>query len=169
MIAVARRRGDELRAELPAVQVSFVESDVAGLDLGGTFDVVVMAGNVPLFTPKGTEQRLVAGAARHVQRYGVLIAGFQLDQGYPIELYDLHCAAAGLELSERFATWDGAPFAGGDYNVSVHRWAASAHRDPALGGEHGTGSDAGVGGCRGGDRVTAASQSDKMEPCTGAN
>jgi SAM-dependent methyltransferase len=129
MIAVARRRSDELHTELPAAQVSFYESDLVGLDLGGTFDVVVMAGNVPLFTPKGTEQQLVAGAVRHVHRRGLLIAGFQLDGRYPIELYDLHCAAAGLELSERFATWDRAPFAGGDYNVSVHRWAASAHRD----------------------------------------
>ena len=32
----------------------------------GTFDVVVMAGNVPLFTPPGTQAALVAGCARHV-------------------------------------------------------------------------------------------------------
>ena len=38
--------------------------------LGRTFDVVVMAGNVPLFTPKGTEAALVAGCAAHVARRG---------------------------------------------------------------------------------------------------
>jgi hypothetical protein len=80
-----------------------------------------MAGNVPLFTPSGTEGSLVAGAARHVRRGGLLIAGFQLDAGYSLELYDLHCAAAGLELVDRYASWDRQVFAGGQYAVSVHR------------------------------------------------
>lgn len=121
MIAVARRLAEALHSELPAARVRFVESDVADLDGLGPFDVVVMAGNVPLFTPTGTQRRLVAGAARHVHSGGVLVAGFQLGRGYPIETYDLHCAAAGLELAERFGTWDRAPFRGGDYAVSVHR------------------------------------------------
>lgn len=121
MLAVARRLGDELAKELPALRLSFLQADLAELDTGGTFDVVVMAGNVPLFTPKGTERALVAGAARHVRRGGVLIAGFQLDHGYLLETYDLHCAAAGLELVERFASWDRQRFEGGNYAVSVHR------------------------------------------------
>ncbi|HXY45497.1 MAG TPA: class I SAM-dependent methyltransferase [Acidimicrobiales bacterium] len=121
MLAVAHRLGDELSAELPAVRIHFVQSDLARLDAGGTFDVVLMAGNVPLFTPKGTEGALVTGVARHVRRGGVLVAGFQLDSGYSVELYDLHCAAAGLELVERFASWDRQAFAGGNYAVSVHR------------------------------------------------
>lgn len=122
MIAVARRLGDELLEELPAARLRFVQSDVAELDTGGTFDVVLMAGNVPLFTPKGTEGPLVAGAARHVRRGGVLVTGFQLDRGYSLDTYDLHCAAAGLELAERYATWIRQPFdAAGNYAVSVHR------------------------------------------------
>src|SRR5438094_28211 len=52
MLAVARER---------APQLTWVESDLAALDLGRTFDVVVMAGNVPLFTPEGTHAALVAG------------------------------------------------------------------------------------------------------------
>jgi SAM-dependent methyltransferase len=121
MLAVARRLRDELSEELPAVRIHFVESDLAELDTGGTFDVVLMAGNVPLFTPKGTEAALVAGAARHVRRGGVLVGGFQLDGGYSLETYDLHCAAVGLELAERFASWKRQPFDGGNYAVSVHR------------------------------------------------
>src|SRR5690349_3132324 len=47
MIATARRLHGEL---------SWIEADLAGdLDLGRRFDVVVMAGNVPLFTPPGTQ------------------------------------------------------------------------------------------------------------------
>jgi SAM-dependent methyltransferase len=121
MLAVAQRLAEELSEEPPAVRIHFVRADLADLDTGGTFDVVLMAGNVPLFTSKGTEERLVAGAARHVRRGGVLIGGFQLDGGYSLETYDLHCAASGLALAERFATWSRQPFDGGNYAVSVHR------------------------------------------------
>ena len=106
-------------ARASAQEVEWIEHDLTTLDLGRTFDVVVMAGNVPLFTPAGTHAALVAGCARHVG--GLLIAGFQLDRGYTLEMYDAHCAAAGLELAERFATWDRAPFDGGAYAVSVSR------------------------------------------------
>lgn len=109
MLATARRASPD---------VEWIECDVAALQLGRRFDVVVMAGNVPLFTPRGTQRALVAGCARHVG--GVLIAGFQLARGYSIADYDDDCTAAGLALTERYATWDGQPFTGGDYAVSVH-------------------------------------------------
>jgi SAM-dependent methyltransferase len=110
MLATARRSMPE---------IEWVQSDLGALDLGRTFDVVVMAGNVPLFTPPGTHAALVAGCARHVGR--VLVAGFSLGRGYSLHEYDDHAAAAGLRLAERFATWDRQPFVeGGDYAVSVH-------------------------------------------------
>jgi SAM-dependent methyltransferase len=113
MLAVAHERGPS---------VLWVESDLAALDLGRVFDVVVMAGNVPLFTPEGTHAALVAGCARHVAPHGILVAGFQLGRGYELADYDAHTAAAGLELAERYATWDAEPFPGdGSYSVSVHR------------------------------------------------
>ena len=81
-----------------------------------------MAGNVPLFTAAGTHAGLVAGCARHVGPAGALVAGFQLGRWYSLDAYDAHCSAAGLGLSDRYATWDRAPFvAGADYAVSVHR------------------------------------------------
>lgn len=111
MLATARRHAPAL---------VWVESDLAALHLGRTFDVVVMAGNVPLFTPPGTQAALVAGVAKHVGAGGVLIAGFSLDRGYDVVTYDAHASTAGLELAHRFATWDRQPFGGGDYAVSVH-------------------------------------------------
>ena len=113
MITTARRHGPDL---------TWIESDLATLDLERTFDVVVMAGNVLLFTGPGTHAAVVAGCARHVASGGVLVAGFQLDGRYDLEAYDAHCAAAGLTLIERFATWDRQPFNETDgYAVSVHR------------------------------------------------
>jgi 2-polyprenyl-3-methyl-5-hydroxy-6-metoxy-1,4-benzoquinol methylase len=113
MLAVAREK---------APHVEWIEHDVSTLDLGRTFDVVLMAGNVPLFTLPGSHAALVAGCARHVAPAGALAAGFQTQRGYDLATYDAHCAAAGLTLAERYSTWDRAPFeSGGDYAVSVHR------------------------------------------------
>jgi SAM-dependent methyltransferase len=112
MVATARELAPDLDWHL---------GDVAVLDLGRTFDVVVMAGNVPLFTPSANRAPLVAGCARHLAPDGVLVSGFQLDRGYTLEDYDEDCRATGLVLAGRSATWAGDPFRGGDYAVSVHR------------------------------------------------
>lgn len=114
MLATARQLASE---------IEWVHSDLAMLDLGRTFAVVLMAGNVPLFTPPGTEAALVAGVGRHVQPGGLLVAGFSLDRGYDLPSYDQHASLAGLVVVERWATWDRAPFEGGPYAVSVHRAA----------------------------------------------
>jgi SAM-dependent methyltransferase len=112
MLATARSTSDA---------IEWVLADLTTFDLGRVFDVVVMAGSVPLFTPLGTEAALVAGCARHVATDGLLIAGFQLDRSYTLADYDAHCAAGGLQLVERFATWDRAPLGpNAEYAVSVH-------------------------------------------------
>jgi hypothetical protein len=115
MIATARRLAPEL---------TWVHGDLATVELGRRFDVVVLAGNVPLFTPPGTTAGLVGGCAQHLEPKGVLVAGFQVDDRYPIDRYDAEAANAGLVLAARFATWDREPYeAGGRYAVSVHRRA----------------------------------------------
>jgi 2-polyprenyl-3-methyl-5-hydroxy-6-metoxy-1,4-benzoquinol methylase len=113
MIATARERE-------PGIE--WIESDLGDLDLEREFDVVVMAGNVPLFTPAGTHAAIVAGCARHVRPGGALVCGFQLGRGYELDDYDADCAAVGLTLDARYATWDRMLFPGdGSYAVSVHR------------------------------------------------
>jgi ubiquinone/menaquinone biosynthesis C-methylase UbiE len=113
MLTTARRRGPD---------VTWVEADLSDLALPDRFDVVVMAGNVLLFTPPGTEAAVVAGCARQVRAGGALVAGFQLGRGYSTADFDDHCRSAGLELEERWATWDRQPWPGdGSYVVSVHR------------------------------------------------
>ncbi len=117
MLATARSRAPALR---------FEQGDLAdaALDLGRTFDLVVLAGNVPLFTPPGTQAALVAGCARHVAPGGLLMAGFSVDRGYGLPSYDGHCIDAGLALVERWSTWDRDPIGEAPvYAVSVHRRA----------------------------------------------
>lgn len=123
MIAEARRLAPAL---------TWVLADLATLALGRQFDVVVMAGNVPLFCPVAERRALAEACASHVAPGGALVAGFQLDrgygagfqvdQGYGLDDYDAACEAAGLTLAERWATWDRQPFiADGTYAVSLHR------------------------------------------------
>ena len=113
MIATARRLAPDL---------SWVEADMATVELDRTFEVVVMAGNVPLFTPAGTQADLVAGCARHLAAGGSLVAGFQLGRGYTVQEYDRHCSAVGLTCVGRWSTWSSEPSTpDGGYQVSIHR------------------------------------------------
>ncbi len=106
------------RAKAPSIE--WVEADLARLDLGRRFDIVVMAGNVMVFVTPGTEGAVLQAVARHLRPGGLLVAGFQLAAGgLDLATYDRLAAEAGLELRDRWATWERAPYEGGDYAVSV--------------------------------------------------
>ena len=123
MLDTARRKAPDVDWRL---------ADLASVDLGRTFDAIVMAGNVMIFLEPGTEAAVVANMARHLAPGGVLIAGFQLMPGrLTLDEYDEMAAAAGLTLAERWATWDREAWvAGGEYAGTV--WPASqAERLPS--------------------------------------
>ena len=93
------------RAKRP--DLTWVVGDLATVDLGRTFDVVVLAGNVMIFLAPGTEAEVVENLARHLGPAGALVAGFQLQPGgLDLDAYDGFCRAAGLDLEARWATWD---------------------------------------------------------------
>jgi SAM-dependent methyltransferase len=113
MLETARRRAPRLDWRL---------GDLATIDLGRTFEAAVLAGNVMIFLSPGSEGAVVANLARHLAPTGLLVAGFQLGGPLTLDQYDAVADAAGLELAERWATWDRDPWhPGGDYAVSVHR------------------------------------------------
>ncbi|WP_431895040.1 class I SAM-dependent methyltransferase [Nonomuraea sp. bgisy101] len=119
MLAVAEQRAPGL---------TWIEGDLADLDLAGSFDLVVAAGNVIPLLAEGTEPQTIRNLANALTPAGVLVAGFGLDAGhlpvrptFTLDDYDAWCAAVGLRLDERFATWDGEPYRNGGYAVSVHR------------------------------------------------
>jgi SAM-dependent methyltransferase len=105
-------------------EVEWIHADLATVQLAQRFDVVAMPGNVMIFCRPSDRCPIVANLARHLAPAGALVAGFRLEQGpeaLTLDEYDECCRLAGLELAERWATWDRAVYTGGDYAVSVHR------------------------------------------------
>lgn len=125
MVAVARERAPE---------VPWHVADLAALDLGARFDLVVLAGNVVPLVGAAALPRVVRRLTAHLDPAGLLVSGFGLDAaslppGVPVvtlTAYDAACSAAGLTLRDRYAGWDGAGYDGGGYAVSVHRAPARA-------------------------------------------
>jgi SAM-dependent methyltransferase len=123
VVGVDRDPGMLSTAQRKAPALDWRLADLATADLGRAFDAVLLAGNVMLFVDRGTEGAVVANMARHLTPSGRLIAGFQLGvRGLTVDRYDALAREAGLELAERWATWDRDPWReGGGYAVSVHR------------------------------------------------
>jgi SAM-dependent methyltransferase len=123
MLATARRKAPTLE---------WHQADLATVDLGRQFDLILMAGNVMIFLAPGTEGAVLHNMARHLAPGGVLVAGFQLSLGYlQLDDYDRLAGAAGLVLEARYATWDRAPWHGlRTYAVSVHRHAPRPGAQP---------------------------------------
>jgi SAM-dependent methyltransferase len=115
MLDTARRKAPHL---------TWLEGDLARpLQTDRAFDVVVLAGNVLIFVEPGTEATVIALLAALLEPGGRLIAGYTLQPGgFDLASQDAAAQRAGLELEDRWSTWDRAPYSDGDsYAVSVHR------------------------------------------------
>jgi SAM-dependent methyltransferase len=122
MLEVARGRGPE---------IPWYEADLASLRLPdeAPFDLIVAAGNVMPLVAAGTGPAVVANLAALLAPGGALVAGFGLDAAHlpipepTVDLpgYDAWCTSAGLVLEQRLAAWEGKPYDGGGYAVSIHR------------------------------------------------
>jgi SAM-dependent methyltransferase len=114
---------DAARAKAP--ELEWVLGDLSRTEIpGGPFDLAVAAGNVMIFVELGTEAAVVANIAASLVPGGLLVSGFQVGRQLTLDRYDALAEAAGLRPVHRWATWDRAPYAGGDYAVSVHRLGA---------------------------------------------
>lgn len=106
---------------------AWLVADLATLDLPAAghpepFDAAVVAGNVLAFVAVGTEPLVLARLAAHLRPDGFAVVGFGTERGYPLEDLDRHAAGAGLEVEQRFATWDLRPWRdGSDFAVTVLR------------------------------------------------
>ncbi|MEP7045188.1 MAG: class I SAM-dependent methyltransferase [Ilumatobacteraceae bacterium] len=104
--------------------IAWLHDDLATMRLNRRFDIVAMPGNVMVFCRPGDRLPIIRNAVAHLEPGGLLIAGFQLEDGVEaltVEEFDEMCGVAGLELIERWSTWDRRRYAGGSYAVSAHR------------------------------------------------
>jgi len=133
MIRVARRERPDL---------DWRPADLGALDLGVTFGVILLAGNVVPLMGADTVVAACAALGRHLTPSGVLVWGFGTDAAHlprgcpvlPLGEVEAAARAAGLQVIERYSTWEGDQYASeAGYVVEV-----LTVTDPP---QHGTGPD----------------------------
>jgi SAM-dependent methyltransferase len=120
-------------ARTKAPHLQWTQADLARLDLGKTFDLIVLAGNVILFVEPEDRPLVSHSLSAHSKPGGLVLSGIQLARSdgrrVPLAQWDEWLASAGFVLLERFATWDEDPWTDqADYAVSVHQLPV-AHPD----------------------------------------
>lgn len=118
---------DQAKADWPGLDWRL--GDLSTLELGSTFDVVLVAGNtIPLLEP-GTLEVTCRRLAAHLEPTGSLVCGFGLDEVHlpkscpvtPLADVNRAMTAAGLREVEVWSTWDREQFDDSGYAVTVHR------------------------------------------------
>jgi chemotaxis methyl-accepting protein methylase len=71
-----------------ALSVGWHLADLATVNLGRSFDVIVMAGNVMIFLSPGSETAVVENMARHLREDRLLVAGFHVVLTEYVEHYN---------------------------------------------------------------------------------
>ncbi|MCC9146797.1 MULTISPECIES: class I SAM-dependent methyltransferase [unclassified Arthrobacter] len=111
------------RQDFPDLQ--WFVGDLAELDLPAEgitepFDLIVCAGNVMTFLAPGTAVDVLTRMRGHLTADGRVVIGFGGNRGYAFEAFFDDAATAGLEVQQRFSTWDLRPFNGdSDFLVAV--------------------------------------------------
>ena len=97
LIEVAREDHPEARWEV---------GNLAKLDLPERFDLIVCAGNVLTFLAGAERRPALSRLAAHLAPEGRLVVGFGLDRGYELADFEADAAATGLQLRQRFSSWE---------------------------------------------------------------
>lgn len=87
-----------------------------------TFDIIVAAGNVQTFLADWERIPALENIAQHMHASSRYISGFQLARGYSNRQFTHDADAAGLEVFQRFGTWQFEPFIeDGEFLLAVLR------------------------------------------------
>jgi SAM-dependent methyltransferase len=119
-----------MQARADAPELDWRVGDLATLDTGQHYDLVLVAGNtLPLLEPE-TLTATAGRLAAHLAAGSDLVCGFGLDPEHlpagcpvtPLAEVDAALAAAGLVLVERWSAWDGTAYEeSAGYVVTRHR------------------------------------------------
>jgi len=112
-------------AATKAPHINWHVADLSEMSLVTKFDVIVMAGNIPLFCAPSSQAAIIKSLADHVDHGGYLISGFSLEtrpDAYARHDYQRDALAAGLTEVAVYSTWDQNPSTDGDdYTVMLHQ------------------------------------------------
>jgi SAM-dependent methyltransferase len=94
--------------------------DLAALDLGESFDVIVCAGNVMTFAAPASRGEILRRFRAHLAPRGRAVVGFGAGRGYAFDDFLADAEKAGLTPGPVLSTWDLRPFApDADFIVAV--------------------------------------------------
>jgi len=109
-------------------QAAFQVADLADFELREheqqlkTFDIIVSAGNVQTFLADWERIPALKNVAKHMHATSRFVTGFQLARGYSNAQFTADAEAAGLDVYQRFGTWQFAPFVeDGEFLLAVLR------------------------------------------------
>lgn len=105
--------------------ISWHVADLSTIRLDREFDVVVMAGNIPLFCEPGSQPSIIGTLASHLRPGGLLVCGWSQEthgDAYRVEHMSRDVDATGMSVEHHFAAWDRAHSSqADDYAVVVAR------------------------------------------------
>ncbi len=117
------------RAKAKGPDSTWLLGDLTELRFDRSFDTIVLAGDVLLFVEPSRRHLVVPKLAEALDDGGHLICGSSFSPPYDLRGYDEWCHHAGLELIERYGTWERDPYReDSNYAVSVHRARTSSER-----------------------------------------
>lgn len=128
MIEAARSRAPEL---------TWLRGDITTIDLGRSFDAVLVAGNVFNFVAPERIPSAVARMCTHVGRDGWLCAAFSRHGRFAVADYQQWVARAGLTLESLSSDWLGTPLEAASSEVVVCHRRPGPSRAPGARGEPG--------------------------------
>ena len=112
-------------AATKAPHVKWHVADLSKMSLGDKFDVIVMAGNIPLFCAPSSQAAIIKSLVDHLDDGGYLISGFSLEtrpNAYSRRDYQRDALAAGLNEVAVYSTWDENPSTDeDDYTVMLYQ------------------------------------------------
>jgi SAM-dependent methyltransferase len=117
------------RAATKAPHIDWHVADLSELQLDAKFDVIMMAGNIPLFCAPSSQAAIIKSLVDHLDDGGYLISGFSLEtrpNAYLRRDYQRDALVAGLNEVAVYSTWDENPSGDTDeYTVMLHQYDAS--------------------------------------------
>lgn len=111
-------------ARILAPRIEWIRADIGSLDIGRTFDAVMVVGNVLNFVAAQRIPEAVRRVCLHVKTGGYLATSFTRQGAIALEDYDRICNEQQLKVLHLWSDWIGTEFTGQESDIVViHRRA----------------------------------------------